>query len=193
MSIQPSLREHWTLADLADLADLPRDEGARYEILDGELHVTTQPHWEHQYAASRIVAALLAWSDQTHSGMALAAPGVILADDTAVAPDVVWVRRERLATLLNEDGKLHGAPDLVVEVLSAGAEQMRRDREQKLALYGRYGVVEYWMVDRWQRSVTVYRRAGQALRLAEICEQGEVLTSPLLAGFACEVAALFGP
>ncbi|MBI2218960.1 MAG: Uma2 family endonuclease, partial [Candidatus Rokubacteria bacterium] len=54
--------------------------------------------------------------------------------------DVVWVSTQRLATVLWPDGKLHAAPDLIVEVLSPGAANERRDREVKLTLYSRRGV-----------------------------------------------------
>jgi Uma2 family endonuclease len=53
------------------------------------------------------------------------------------------------------DGKLYAAPDLVVEVLSPGRENEERDRETKLTLYSRRGVLEYWIVDRFTRRVEV--------------------------------------
>jgi len=117
----------------------------RYELIDGELSVSTQPHWRHQFSAANIIYALAAWSRQNAAGMVLRAPGVVFANDTAVAPDVVWVSKDRLDTVLGEDGKLHAAPDLVVELLSPGLENQRRDREAKLSLYSRQGVREYWI------------------------------------------------
>ena len=63
-----------------------------------------------------------------------AAPGLIFADDDDVAPDVVWISRERLAGTLDQTGHLHTAPELVVEVLSPGSVNERRDREVKLKL-----------------------------------------------------------
>ena len=46
-------------------------------------------------------------------------------------------------------------PSLVVEILSRTTR--RRDREQKRGFYLRIGVAEYWMVDRWSRSIHVVR------------------------------------
>src|SRR5438045_4351395 len=92
----------WTSKDL----ELLPDDGKRYEIIDGELYVSKQPNWHHQQACLRLGAALDAWSRQTGAGEANAAPGVIFADDDDVAPDVVWVSRERLATGLDEAGHL---------------------------------------------------------------------------------------
>jgi Uma2 family endonuclease len=67
---------------------------------------------------------------------------VILSDDTILQPDVLYVAKDRRGII---GDRVNGPPDLVVEVLSAGAE--RRDRVQKLDLYAQYGVPEFWIVD----------------------------------------------
>ena len=78
-----------------------------------------------------------------------------------------------------------------VEILSPGAANERRDREAKLKLYSRRGVLEYWIVDWQARQVEVYRREELALRLVATLYATDTLASPLLPGFACEVATLF--
>ncbi len=127
----------------SDLEELPDIEGLRYEIIDGVLHVSAPTRWKHQYVSGRILFALGDWNDETGVGVSVIAPGLIFAPDDEVAPDVVWIRRERLVGLLDEDGHLRGAPDITVEVLSAGAANQHRDREAKLDLYSRRGVQEY--------------------------------------------------
>ena len=102
----------WTIHDLEVLPDEP---GKRYEIIDGQLYVTTQPSNEHQLVWLAASMELQAWSRETGAGITIPAPGVIFAVDEAVAPDVVWVSRERRAATLGADGKLHGAPDLIIE------------------------------------------------------------------------------
>ncbi len=96
----------WTSADL----ELMPDNGKRYEILEGELHTSRQPDWHDQFVCLQIGAALQAWSSQTGAGIANIASGIISDEDDDVAPDVVWVRKERLPALLAPDGKLHAAP-----------------------------------------------------------------------------------
>jgi Uma2 family endonuclease len=132
----------WTSKDLEMLPD----DGKRYEIVDGELYVSKQPHYHHQRVCVRLTTLLEVWSQQTKAGESNFAPGLIFADDEDVAPDVTWISRERRATALHADGKLHAAPELVVEVLSPGAMNERRDPEFKLRLYSRRGVEEYWVV-----------------------------------------------
>jgi len=177
----------WTSADLTVLPD----DGKRYEIIDGELYMSRQPHWHHQRACGKVFAALEAWSVQTGAGEANLAPGVIFAEDDDVAPDVIWISHTRRATALGPDGHLHAAPELVVEILSPGTTNERRDREAKLKLYSRRGVLEYWIVDWRTQQVEAYRREELALRLVATLYTTDTLTSPLLPGFSCEVVTLF--
>ena len=64
--------KHWTSKDLETL---PSTEGTRYEIIAGELFVSTQPHWHHQYTCGRLFRALDTWSDTHPLGYAILAPG----------------------------------------------------------------------------------------------------------------------
>ncbi|MGH2458286.1 MAG: Uma2 family endonuclease, partial [Chloroflexota bacterium] len=169
-----TVSSRWTSADL----DAFPDDGKRYEIVDGELFVSKQPDWHHQLACARIFAVLDHWSSATESGTPNVAPGVIFGESDDVAPDVVWVSNRRLATILDPDGKLYGAPDLVVEVLSPGTTKQRRDQEAKLKLYARRGVLEYWIVDWRKRQVEVYRRAEPTLELMGTFREEDTLTSP---------------
>ncbi len=177
----------WTSQDLESLPD----DGKRYEIIDGELYVSKQPHLDHQLVCSRVWELLQIWSRQTKGGVAIFAPGVIFADDDDVAPDVVWISRERFAIARQPDGKLHSAPELMVEVLSPGAANATRDRQAKLKLYSRRGVMEYWIVNWQERCIEIYRREEAVLKLHSTLYESDTLQSPLLAGFSCQVSQIF--
>ena len=177
----------WTSADLESLPD----DGKRYEIIDGELFVSKQPHLYHQQTCGQIFSLLANWSAQSKLGQTIFAPGLIFADDDDVVPDVAWLTNARLAAALGEDGKLHSAPDLVVEVLSPGPANQRRDREAKLKLYSRRGVLEYWIVDWSTRTIEVYRRQNAHLSLFATLVRGDLLETPLLPGFSAPVDDLF--
>jgi len=174
----------------ADLEALP-DDGRRYEIIDGELYVSKQPHYHHQYTCGRIIKFLDNWIDHGGDGRAIVAPGVIFTEDNDVVPDVVWISTARLRAVLGEDGHLHGAPEIAIEVLSPGSANSLRDRETKRDLYARRGVQEYWLIDWRAKQIEVYRRRENALELAITLFSNDQLTSPLLPGFACRVGALF--
>jgi Uma2 family endonuclease len=177
----------WTSADIAALPD----DGKRYEIIDGELFVSKQPHFYHQRVCTNAANLLSNWSDQSKLGQAIFAPGLIFAADDDVVPDVAWLSHARLAAALGPDGKLHSAPDLVVEVLSPGAANRRRDREAKLKLYSRRGVLEYWIVDWSAHTIEIYRRQNAHLGLFATLAGGNLLKSPLLPGCSGRVDDLF--
>ena len=177
----------WTSSDLEVLPD----DGKRYEIIDGELYMSKQPHYHHQYACTELTRQLGNWSQQTGAGRVIVAPGLIFAEDDDVVPDVVWISDKRLAAALKEDGKLHSAPDLVIEVLSPGFANEKRDRDAKLKLYSRRGVEEYWIVDWLTRRIEVYRRENAALHLIATLNESDTLQTPLLPGFSCLVGSLF--
>ena len=184
----------WTIADVEALPD---DEWKRYEIIDGELYVSAAPHYEHQSACAQSVFALEEWNRGSRLGRVLVGPGLIFSETDGVIPDVVWISREQLARIADDAGHLRGGPELVVEVLSPGAANERRDREAKLVLYSRYGVDEYWIVDWHAQTVAVYRRhevgavREPPLRLVATLGRGDTLTSPLLPGFSMPVVRLF--
>jgi Uma2 family endonuclease len=184
-----AIKQGWTVDDLEVLPQ-PLDD-TRYEIIDGELYVTTQPSVWHQMTCHNVSFELGAWSSQSGAGQVVPAPGVIFAEHEAVAPDVVWVSAKRLPLILGDDGKFHAAPDLVVEVLSPGATNEKRDRQTKLGVYSRRGVQEYWLVDWQQRTLQVYRHVSGALELIATLYEQDTLESPLLPGFSCPVHRLF--
>jgi Uma2 family endonuclease len=182
----PTLR--WTTRDLEALPD---NEWIRREIIDGELFVTRAPHFRHQRVGFRVGYFLELWSETTDLGEVIPTPGIIYTDTDNVIPDLVWVSRDRLAVLLDESGHLAGSPELVIEILSEGSDNERRDREAKLKLYSQQGVHEYWIVN-WQlQQVEVYRRADAKLTLVATLFASDELTSPLLPEFRCQVARFF--
>ena len=180
-------RVRWTIADI----ELLPDNGNRYEIIDGELFVTRAPHWGHQRAIGNTYAELRVWSLSTSLGEAVPTPGIIFTDADNVIPDVVCVSKERLPMLLDEAGHLTGAPELVIEVLSEGVENQRRDREAKLKLYASRGVQEYRILDWRLQQVEVYRRDKALLKLVETLFAADELSSPMLPNFVCPVSRLF--
>lgn len=185
-------KNYTTKFTTADLALLPED-GKLYEIIEGDLFVSRQPNWHHQFTCGQLFRYLQEWNDKTDTGVANAAPGVLFGDEDDVAPDVIWVSNQRLTEILGEDGKLHAAPEIVIEVVSPGWSNQQRDRQMKLKLYSRRGVVEYWIVDWQQRSIEIYSREDGRLQLRETLLKTDSLTSPLLPEFSCNLASLFFP
>lgn len=188
-------RVRWTVDDLALLPS----EKTRYEVIAGDLYMTHAPHWNHQKTCMRIARYLDEWSMQSGLGEVVDGAGVIFSEEDAVIPDVVWVSKVRLKKLLDESGHLTGAPDLAIEVLSAGIDEVlsagidneKRDRQVKLKLYSIQGVQEYWIADWRQKKIEVYRRDNAVLRLKETLFVQDSISSPLLPDFNCAVERFF--
>ena len=177
-----------------DLPSAPREDGRHWELIDGDPYLTTAPHFRHQFTVGAIFSALDAWNAECGVGLVVAGSGVIFSRDDAVIPDLIWFRKERLAELAQPDGKFHAAPDLVVEVLSPGADNEARDRVTKLRLYSLWGVREYWSVD-WQAGALQVNRRGEdaLLYLVATLGAGDTLTSPMLLGFSAAVGRICNP
>ena len=71
---------------------------------------------------------------------------VVLNKDSIVQPDLIYVSKDRRDIV---KGRVHGAPDVVIEIVSPN--EAKRDRVHKLNLYAEHGVSEYWIVDPDQR------------------------------------------
>jgi Uma2 family endonuclease len=166
------------------------DDGRRHELIDGEHVVTPAPLERHQRVSRRLLVAIDRHVDANGLGEVFHAPfDVILSDHDVVEPDLLFVSSERRAIV---HGWVYGAPDLVIEILSAGSRRV--DRGTKLHLYDRFGVREYWLVDPDANTVAVHRRApdGAFPRLVELsAENGDTLTTPLLAGFSLALRDVF--
>ena len=185
IAVEPNLR--WTSADL----ELLPENGNRYEIIDGELYMTRAPHWKHQTTCGNFYAKLQAWSEINDLGYAAVGVGVIFGDNDDVIPDVVWISKEKYEVLIDKSGHLMGAPEIAIEVLSAGSENEKRDRELKLKLYSSRGVLEYWIADWRSQQMQIYRRENGILKLAVTLFVSDVLTSPLLPEFSCPLSQIF--
>ena len=152
-----------------DYAALP-DDGKRYEIHDGELHVMTGPTPLHQTVLLNLATALDGHVRARNLGRIWVAPlDVILSDrpneTTILQPDIVFLDREHLS--LTSDRAIEGPPTLAVEILSPSTAVT--DRTRKRALYARYGVPHFWLVDPEAREIVAHvLRAGQYTAVARV-------------------------
>jgi Uma2 family endonuclease len=177
------------LVTVADLEAMP-DDGNRYETIEGELFLSKAPSVIHQRVFGRLFKEFALYLDVNPIGELLATPGLTFTDVDAVIPDIVLTLNERISQVVTGD-RLTAAPDLVVEILSPGPSNLRRDRVAKRQLYGRFGVGEYWILDPQERTVEVYILLGDTLMLSATLTDSDQLTSVLLPGFRCEVKSLF--
>jgi Uma2 family endonuclease len=139
----------WTYADYCLLPD----DGLRYEVLEGELHVNPAPTTIHQTVSKRLLFELMLQLEKTGKGIVFDAPVDVIFSTLSVAqPDLLVVRTAR-RNIISERG-IEGAPDLLIEILSPRTQ--RSDRETKFKLYASKGVAEYWIVDARARRIEVF-------------------------------------
>lgn len=178
------------LLTIADWDALPHGNGNRYEIIEGDLFVSRSPGIPHQIVSDNLLVLLRNFLKLNRIGTAISVPGVILGENSGVIPDLVYFSNESQQRVRSGD-RLRSAPDLVVEILSKGAENTRRDRVVKRQLYAKHGVPEYWIIDCQNRAIEVYRLHGRSLEPGKIFGNGDELSTSSLPGFACGVSEIF--
>ena len=176
------------LLTVADLDACP-DDNNRYELIGGELFVSRAPGISHQRVLQNLQLAFGRYLDEHPIGILVPGAGTIFSDYDAVIPDLVFVRNERWDKVVTGE-KFTGAPDLVIEILSHGAENRRRDLLVKRQLYGKNGVSEYWVIDGEARTVEIYRLQHERLESVASLHNDDEITSPVLPA-VLPVSAIF--
>lgn len=133
-----------------DLGHFP-DDGMRREIIEGVLYVAAAPSRFHQEVLSRLHLQIGNLVVANRSGKVYFAPvDVRFSDHSLVQPDLIFIRRERLG--IYQGNIVHGAPDVVVEVVSPSNRFL--DLDKKARLYEANAVPEYWVFDPERREIT---------------------------------------
>ena len=175
-----------SFAELQQWPDTPTS--VRYELYDGEVILVATPFPRHQRVAMHVGEVLTDYERQT-GGLAFVSPiDIVFSEYDVVEPDVTFFREER-RHLIDMMAATQAVPDLVVEVLSRGTEA--RDRGRKMALLGKYGVPEYWIVDPVNNTLEIYALRGVAYELTGISDERHDVTSLSLAGLSFKAARIF--
>ena len=177
------------LLTIDDLDAMPDDDN-RYEIIEGELLVSRAPTLTHQSVSMKLAVSINIYLSQNPIGKVWATPGVIFSESSGVIPDLVFVSNERIPEIASGE-RITAAPDLVIEIVSPGAENERRDRIAKRQLYGKHGVKEYSVVDPEKRNIEIYSLEGQTLKPSAVYAERDDLASSVLPGFSCSVDSIF--
>ena len=157
---------------LKDYLALPEDR--RVELIDGVFYDMAAPTTIHQGIGGFIHKQLLDFAlERKGPCLPFMSPVDVQLDEddkTVVQPDVLIIcDRSKL-----QNGRVFGAPDFLVEVLSPSTR--KKDMRLKLYKYANAGVREYWIVDPEKKTVVVYDLEHDA--------------APALYGFADKVPVL---
>jgi Uma2 family endonuclease len=151
---------------------MPEVQDATEEVVNGEIRIMPPAKWKHQRISELIAAALRNQLGIDRYSVATGSFGLIIRKSplTSRVPDVAVFE---LATLVEQDGYINSAPQLLVEVLSPS--NSRREREEKLGDYASIGVPEVWVVSPEARTVEVLYLEGAFLRTSQIVASGALI------------------
>jgi Uma2 family endonuclease len=173
----------WTEADYLCL-----NTNHLVEFTDGVVEFLPMPTVLHQLIVQYLHGLLHAFVAKNATGFVLFAPlPVRVAPGTYREPDIVYCRPERIPKLRSQP---EGA-DLVMEVVSEGAEQRERDLVTKREVYAKAGIGEYWIVDPEERTITVLTLERAKYQVRGVFNEKERADSALLPGFIVDVGAVF--
>jgi Uma2 family endonuclease len=163
------------------------DDLYSYELIRGVLVVNPIPSEQEAEPNELLGFFLNLYREQHPQGSALDLTlqerYVRLPDSRRKADRVIW------AGLGRRPNPREDVPTIVVEFVSAGKRDWRRDYVEKRRDYLELGVSEYWLIDRFQRIMTVYRNAP-AGATETVIPEGQTYHTPLLPGFELPLARL---
>ena len=125
-----------------------------YEIIGGKNFMAPAASLEHGYIVGRLYFVFVNYFLIHKNGYVhMDNTDVHFSDGSLYKPDLSVVLKSNEKILAGQKN-IYGAPDMVVEVLSYSTRN--RDLTIKKDTYEAQGVREYWIVDPWAKSVTVY-------------------------------------
>jgi len=171
-------------------------DGERWELIDGVAYdMSAAPSRQHQEIVMAISAEVFQFLKSKPCRVYTAPFDVRLSEDrdrkddeiyTVVQPDIsVFCRADVL-----DDRGARGAPDLVIEVLSPNTSV--KDQREKLELYERYGVKEYWIIDPHNHVVSVYILRRGAYAKPAVYGPADTIECATLKGWVLDLGDILG-
>jgi Uma2 family endonuclease len=157
----------------------------RYELVAGRLISMSPPAFRHGLVVTRVLALLLRHAEANNLGAVVPEVGFKLASnpDTVRAPDVAFVRRDRIPS---KKGFMEGPPDLAVEVLSP--DDRPSEVQAKVSDYLTREVMLVLVIDPDELTATIHRRLTPPVTLSV---NDVVNLDDVVSGFQCRVQDIF--
>ena len=175
-------RDDFTVEDYMALP-----EGAPFELLNGKLHYMPSPFRKHQIISINLSSFLNIHVKKNRLGQVLAAPmDVHFGEKNIVQPDILFVSNDRKNILKKY---VEGAPDFIVEILSFGTKA--NDIGDKKKLYGKKGVLEYWIIDPEKETIEVFKNQSKKLVAHKKYQKNDNLKSLIIKGFSIDLIDIF--
>jgi len=169
--------------DYGDYTAIPGD-GKRYELFDGDIHVTPAPSPLHQRLVLRLARRLQDYFAPP-AEVFVSPIDVILGPHDVAQPDIAVVAQPHQVSARG----IEGAPLLIVEVLSPTTGTY--DRTVKSQRYSALGVDHDWLADPEARAIECYRREGRFYRAVAAAEGEAILVHHDFSGLALQLDDLW--
>ena len=176
--------EQFTVADYRAMPEGP----PYYQLVEGEIIMAPSPGSFHQEIAANVHLLLANHVRQHRLGKVFIAPlDVFLSDTNVFQPDVFFLSPANLP-LLQADG-VHGAPDLVIEIVSPSTGPLEKKR--KRPVYAQCGVKELWLIDPVLEQIHRYDFTVDGTKPVRIVDSEEQFETPLLPGLVVSAIEVF--
>ena len=197
-----------------EFLEITQNSELRYEYIDGEIYLLASPFYEHQKAIRQIFIEFVIWFKDKNCEPLTSPFDVTLFkknsnedineniqdannEDEAdtkedkkniniVQPDILVICDKEN---IDENGKYHGTPSLVVEVLSKSTK--KKDLAKKLDLYSSSGIKEYWVVNTFSKEVYIYAFKDLNIEKMIAFKDGDRVESVIFSGLGINVNQVF--
>ncbi len=178
-------------ASFEEFMELRNNTDERIEYIDGQIYFLASPKRAHQSALVELFGVFY----NTFKGKKckpMVAPFDIEMKRTPenismVQPDLMIICD--LEEKLGDDDYYKGVPDLIVEILSKSTQMV--DIIKKLELYLACGVKEYWIVNPWNKEVTVYQFKDSTIQNSMTYKTNETIQSFIFEDITVELNDIF--
>jgi Uma2 family endonuclease len=167
---------------------MPEVSDATEEVVNGEIRIMPPPKWTHSEIFDNLHRLIASQVDWRAVAVKISQFGLIIrrVPLTLRVPDLAIFEK---STIVEEDGYIYSAPQLVVEVLSP--RNTRAKMQEKLADYASLGVPEAWVLSPEARSVEVLYLEEGSLRQVQVLAMQGILTPKHFPSVKVDIASIW--
>lgn len=164
-------------------------EGVLAQLIDGEIIMSPAPQTAHQRIIGKTHYLIKGYLSTHHCGEVFISPiDVKFSDSEVYQPDIIYIAKENFGIV--QDWGIDGAPDLVIEVLSASTAYY--DLTHKKRVYEDFGVKDYLIIDPMERTAELFvlQPTGGFLSQGLQRNKGQI-SLPTISGFSLTLEEIF--
>ena len=174
-----------------EFLQISENSDERYEYIDGEIYLMASPKAVHQQILGELYVVLYNWFKGKPCRPFFAPFDITLKRNVEniniVQPDLMVICD--LEEKLNEKNYYMGVPSLLVEILSESTRG--KDQVRKLDLYMSTGVKEYWIINPFNKEVTVYLFENTDTVDSRTYKGSDIIASFIFNGLEVSLESLF--